>query len=137
MPIEGPSDMLGTRADISGSKGTTMSQQKYTQHRWVLVAAAALGAVLLGGAIGGCAGSADNIDSNAKLSPRFTTSKTSTPENPSGLQLTNSFGYIPTHGPALETAPIEPEGGTVGGGTLLPDNDVRLPTGTTLTTPTG
>ncbi|MFM1730069.1 hypothetical protein ABI214_14255 [Prescottella soli] len=115
-----------------------MSQQKNRQQRWVLVAAVALGAGLLGVAIAGCD---YDIDSNSRLT---TTSETSTPENPSGLQLTNSFGYIPTHGPALETAPIEPQGGAIdgdpfelGGGTLLPEHDVLLPTGATLTTPTG
>ncbi len=140
MPIAETSAMLDTRADNSGSKGTTMSQHKHSQHSRMLVAAAAVGAGLLGGAITGCD---DNIESGPAT---LTTEEegTDTPEDPSGLEQTNSFGYIPQHETTLETDPIEPEGGGIeddpfelGGGTLLPDDDVGPPAEATLTTPTG
>lgn len=120
-----------------------MRHQKHEQRNRMLVAAAAVAAGLLGGAITGCD---DNIDSN----PGLPTTKEETeeteetdPEDSSGLQQTNSFGYIPEHERTFETDPIGPEGGNIendpfelGGGSSLPGGS-RLPAEATLTTPTG
>lgn len=121
-----------------------MSQHKDKQRSRMLVAAAAVGVGLLGGAITGCD---DNIDS----SPATLTTEeegTDSPENPSGLEQTESFGYIPEHettfeGEPIEPDPIEPEGGIedepfeLGGGAHLSGRGVHSPVETTLTTPTG
>ncbi|CAM3165071.1 Secreted protein [Prescottella defluvii] len=119
-----------------------MRQQKYTQHSRMLAAAATvLAAGFLGAAVTGCA---DSIDT----SPATLTTEeegTDTPEDPSGLQQTNSFGYIPEHETTLETDPIEPEGGNIeddpfelgGGAIVVPGVAIHPPGEPTLTTPAG
>ncbi|PTR25762.1 hypothetical protein C8K36_106195 [Rhodococcus sp. OK519] len=113
-----------------------MSQQTI-EHRGWMVAAAAAAAVtsgLLGAAV---AAGTDDIESNPAT---LTTEEegTDTPENPSGLEQTNSFGYIPEHETPLDTEPIGPEGGGIDDDPFeLGGATVQLPAATTLTTPTG
>ncbi len=88
------------------TKGRAMNRQTI-EHRGAMVAAAAATAVasgLLGAAV---AGGDDQAESNPAT---LTTEEegTDSPEDPSGLEQTNSFGYIPEHETTLETDPIGP-----------------------------
>ncbi len=124
------------------TKGRAMNRQTI-EHRGAMVAAAAATAVasgLLGAAV---AGGDDQAESNPAT---LTTEEegTDSPEDPSGLEQTNSFGYIPEHETTLETDPIGPEGGGIeddpfelGGGRIDPAVVVPVPADATLSTPAG
>ena len=108
-----------------------MSQHQHQKRRRMLVATAAVGVGLLGGAVTGCG---DDIASGPAT---LTTERESsdTPEDPSGLEQTESFGYIPERETTLETDPIGPEGGGIddepfqlGGGTPRPPAEATLAT---------
>jgi hypothetical protein len=132
--------MLEKGLPMTCTKGRAMSQQTIEHRGWMVAAAAATAVAsgLLGVAV---AGGDDDIESNPAT---LTTEEegTDTPENPSGLEQTNSFGYIPEHETTLETEPIEPEGGGIDGDPFELGRDPAVaPTGpapqVTLTTPTG
>lgn len=111
--------------------------------RRLAVAAAALSTVLaLGGTVTAC-------DPNVGSTPELTTTEegTNSPEDSSGLQPTNSFGYIPEHESPLPTGENGPGVPGPGGGNPFDNPGPPLPGGPelparaniqpTLTTPAG